>query len=56
MRADGSTKSYLRPAELDPENQQNIFSMRTYTICLPLRNEGFGAIVSAKAASATSAA
>ena len=38
------------------ENQQNIFSMRTYTICLPLRNEGFGAIVSAKAASETPAA
>ncbi|MEI3553783.1 MAG: hypothetical protein V8Q54_03395 [Alistipes senegalensis] len=56
MRADGSTKSYLRPADLDPENQQNIFSMRTYTICLPLRNEGFGAIVSAKAASETPAA
>lgn len=48
MRADGSTKSYLREASTDPENQRNLFSMRTYTICLPLRNEGFGAIVSAK--------
>ena len=48
MRADGSTKSYLREASSDPENQRNLFSMRTYTICLPLRNEGFGAIVSAK--------
>lgn len=52
MRADGSTKSYLRPADLDPENQRNLFSMRTYTICLPLRNEGLGAIVSAKVAAA----
>lgn len=49
MRADGETKSYLREASSDPENQRNLFSMRTYTICLPLRNEGFGAIVSAKA-------
>lgn len=56
MRADGSTKSYLRSADQDPENQRNVFSMRTYNICLPLRNEGFGAIVSAKAASETPAA
>lgn len=55
MRADGSTKSYLREASSDPENQRNLFSMRTYTICLPLRNEGFGAIVSAKAEAAKAA-
>lgn len=55
MRADGSTKSYLREASNDPENQRNVFSMRTYNICLPLRNEGFGAIVSAKATPETPA-
>lgn len=49
MRADGSTKAYLKEAANDPENQENLFSMRTYNICLPLKAEGFGAIVSAKA-------
>lgn len=49
MRADGSTKSYLKDAASNPENQENLFSMRTYNICLPLKAEGLGAIVSAKA-------
>lgn len=49
MRADGSTKSYLSEAAQDPQNQANLFSMRTYTICLPTKAEGQGAIVSAKA-------
>jgi len=50
MRADGSTKSYLKEAANNPETQENLFSMRTYTICLPLKAEALGAIVSAKAA------
>ena len=50
MRADGSTKTYLSEAAQDPQNQANLFSMRTYTLCLPTKAEGLGAIVSAKAA------
>ncbi|MBD5199228.1 MAG: hypothetical protein HDS83_02385 [Bacteroidales bacterium] len=49
MRADGSTKTYLQEAANNPATQENVFSMRTYTICLPLKEEGLGAIVSAKA-------
>lgn len=49
MRADGSTKSYLKDAADDPQNQENLFSMRTYNICLPLKAEGLAAVVSAKA-------
>ena len=49
MRADGSTKTYLQEAVDNPTTQENLFSMRTYTICLPLKSEGLGAIVSAKA-------
>lgn len=49
MRADGSTKTYLLEAAQNPTTQENIFSMRTYTVCLPLKAEGLGAIVSANA-------
>lgn len=48
MRADGSTKSYLQ--EPNPTTQEALFSMRTYTLCLPTKSEGLGAIVSAPAA------
>lgn len=47
MRADGSTKSYLQEASTSPTTQANLFSMRTYNLCLPLKAEGLGAIVSA---------
>ncbi len=47
MRADGSTKTYLSEAANNPTTQENVFSLRTYTICLPLKSEGLGAIVSA---------
>lgn len=50
MRADGSTKVYLQEAASNPATQENLFSMRTYTICLPLKEEALAAIVSAKAA------
>lgn len=50
MRADGSTTSYISEAANSPETQENLFSMRTYTICLPLKAEALGAIVSAKSA------
>ena len=47
MRADGSTKTYLLEAANNPTTQENVFSMRTYTLCLPIKAEGLGAIVSA---------
>lgn len=47
MRADGSTKSYLSESGSNPTTQENLFSMRTYNVCLPLKAEGLGAIVSA---------
>lgn len=47
MRADGSTKSYLSESGTNPTTQENLFSMRTYNVCLPLKAEGLGAIVSA---------
>lgn len=47
MRADGSTKTYLQEAANNPTTQENLFSLRTYTVCLPTKSEGLGAIVSA---------
>lgn len=47
MRADGSVKSYLSEAANNPTTQENVFSLRAYNICLPLKAEGLGAIVSA---------
>lgn len=49
MRADGSTKVYLSEAANNPTTQENLFAMRTYNVCLPLKEEGLGAIVSATA-------
>ena len=49
MRADGSTKTYLQEAASNPTTQENLFSMRTYTLCLPTKSEGLGAIVSSPA-------
>ena len=46
MRADGSTKMYYSEAETDPTMQQSLVNFRTYFICLPLKNEAIGAIVS----------
>jgi hypothetical protein len=50
MRADGTTKAYLSEAASDPTNQQNLCNFRHYSICLPLKNEAIGAIVSNVAA------
>lgn len=47
MKANGSTKTYLQEAANNPTTQENLFSMRTYTLCLPKKAEGLGAIVSA---------
>jgi hypothetical protein len=47
MKATGSTKMYYSEAKTDPANQQNMINFRHYFICLPLKNEAIGAIVSA---------
>ena len=46
MRANGTTKAYLSEASSDPQNQQNLCNFRHYSICLPLKKEAIGAIVS----------
>jgi len=47
MRANGTTKTYMSEAKNDPQNQQNLVNFRTYSICLPMKDECIGAIVSA---------
>jgi hypothetical protein len=47
MKATGSTKMYHSEAKTDPATQQNMINFRHYFICLPLKNEAIGAIVSA---------
>ncbi len=46
MRANGRTKTYMSEAKNDPQNQQNLVNFRTYTLCLPMKEECIGAIVS----------
>ncbi|MDR0603578.1 MAG: hypothetical protein LBG80_04655 [Bacteroidales bacterium] len=46
MKATGSTTAYLSEAKTDPLNQQNLLNYRHYFICLPLKDEAIGAIVS----------
>jgi hypothetical protein len=46
MKATGSTTAYLSEAKSDPLNQQNLLNYRHYFICLPLKDEAIGAIVS----------
>ena len=46
MRANGTTKAYFSEAASDPQNQQNLVNFRHYSICLPLKKEAIGAIVS----------
>lgn len=48
MKASGTTKTYLSEAKSDPQNQENLVNFRHYFICLPLKNEAIGAIVSEK--------
>jgi hypothetical protein len=49
MKATGSTKMYYSEAKTDPQAQQSLINFRHYFICLPLKNEAIGAIVSAAA-------
>jgi len=46
MKANGTTKMYYSEAATDPTMQQSVVNFRTYSICLPLKNEAIGAIVS----------
>ena len=46
MKANGTTKTYMSEAKTDPQNQQNLVNFRTYSICLPMKEECIGAIVS----------
>jgi hypothetical protein len=46
MKANGTTKTYMSEAKNDPQNQQNLVNFRTYTLCLPMKEECIGAIVS----------
>jgi hypothetical protein len=46
MKATGTTKAYLSEAKDNPTTQENLANFRHYFICLPLKNEAIGAIVS----------
>lgn len=48
MKANGSVKTYASEAKDNPTTQENLISFRTYSICLPLKEDAMGAIVSAK--------
>jgi hypothetical protein len=46
MRATGTTQAYLSEAKNNPETQENLVNFRHMFICLPLKEEAIGAIVS----------
>ncbi|MDY0392986.1 MAG: hypothetical protein RBR89_06315 [Candidatus Bipolaricaulis sp.] len=48
FKATGSTKMYYSEAKTDPQNQRSLVNFRHMFIALPKKNEGLGAIVSAK--------
>lgn len=48
MKANGTLKAYASEAKDNPTTQENLLSFRMYTICLPLKEDAMGAIVSAK--------
>jgi hypothetical protein len=52
MRAMGQTKSYLSEAKNDTQFHRNLLNFSHYFICLPLKNEAIGAIISAIAPAA----
>lgn len=49
MKANGTVKTYASEAKDSPTTQENLISFRAHSICLPLKDEAMGAIVSAKA-------
>lgn len=46
IQAQGETKTYLQDAATSPTTQENLVNFRTYFMCLPLKDEAIGAIVS----------
>jgi hypothetical protein len=46
MKATGTTLAYLSEAKSNPTTQENLLNFRHYFICLPLKNEAIGAVVS----------
>ena len=46
MKANGTTLAYLSAARDNPTTKENLLSYTTRFICLPLKNEAIGAIVS----------
>jgi len=56
MKANGTTKTYMSEAKTDPQNQQNLINFRTYSLCLPMKDECIGAIVSDAAEGSTTPA
>lgn len=48
-KATGSVKRYIRTAESDPDNRRNTIGFRLFMICVAIKDEGMGAIVSAAA-------
>jgi hypothetical protein len=47
VKARGSAKMYYRDSSTDPENRESVVGFRLYGICIPKKNVGFGAVVSA---------
>lgn len=49
MRATGSIKTYASEAKNDPEYHRNLINFAMRSICIPLKEEALGAIISASA-------
>lgn len=49
FQAQGTLKFYYRDAATDPENRETVAGYRVYGATLPLKNTGFGALISANA-------
>jgi hypothetical protein len=47
FKCSGSTDLYYRESKIDPEYRRNVVGFRQRFICLPKKNIGFGALVSA---------
>lgn len=47
MKANGSVKTYASEAKNDPLNHRNLINFSHRSICLPLKSEALGAIISA---------
>ncbi|MBX7204156.1 MAG: hypothetical protein K1X81_01915 [Bacteroidia bacterium] len=45
-KAAGSVKRYMSVADTDPDNRKNRVGFRLYFICVAIKNEGMGALVS----------